>query len=184
MKKIVLSFTLIVASTSALFAQGMGHVRTQELLDTMDSRKQSEIALKDMEQLYVKELKESEAALQKEAMDLETKRKSSTPPSATVIKYSEERLQKKSQDLQQREQELQQMLQAQIGEMNKPILERVKKAIKTVAERKKLDFVTEETQSLYSNSTKDITKEVMIELLKLEAELKTKAVVAPVVSPK
>jgi outer membrane protein len=183
MKKIVLSLTFIAGTATAFFAQGIGHVRTQELLDTMDSRKQSEIALRDMEQLFVKELQESEAALQKEAADLEAKRKSATPPSATVVKYSEERLQKKSQELQQREQELQQMLQQQSSEMNQPILERVKKAIKIVAERKKLDFVMEETQSLYNNASKDITKEVMVELLKLEAELKVKNT-APSVTPK
>jgi outer membrane protein len=169
MKKITL-VVAIIASTLTLNAQNMGYVNTQKLLDTMQSRKTAMTTLQETEALFGKEVQESQASLQAEYQkylaikDLPT-------TSQTVKQYTEERLQKKEQELQARQQELSNMLQQQSAELNKPITDRVQKAIKIVAERKKLDFVIEETQSLYVNATKDITKDAMQELLKLEAEI-------------
>jgi Skp family chaperone for outer membrane proteins len=51
-----------------------------------------------------------------------------------------------------------------------PILERTQKAIAIVAERKKLNYIFDETVSLYFKGGIDCTAEVMTELLKLDAE--------------
>jgi Skp family chaperone for outer membrane proteins len=51
-----------------------------------------------------------------------------------------------------------------------PILERTQKAIAIVAERKKLNYIFDETVSLYFKGGIDCTSEVMTELLKLDAE--------------
>lgn len=82
--------------------------------------------------------------------------------------YEEEQLQKKQQAMQQREQELQQKMQQLGNELNEPILKRVKKAIEIIAGRKKLNYVVDETSTLYFAGGSDITNEVMNELLKLD----------------
>jgi Skp family chaperone for outer membrane proteins len=55
-------------------------------------------------------------------------------------------------------------------ELNKPILDRVQKAVEIVSERKKLNYVIDETVTLYFKGGMDITGEVLSELLKLDAE--------------
>jgi outer membrane protein len=175
MKKIILAIAM-VATSVALNAQNVASVNTQKLLDTMPSKKMSDNTLKDMEALYMKEIQEMQTALQAEYQKYLSIKDLPTT-SSTVRSYSEERLQKKQQELEQRQEELGQLIQNQQVELNKPITERVQKAIKIVSERKKIDYVLEEMQTLYSNPIKDITKEVMTELLKLEAE--AMKVVAP-----
>ena len=175
MKRLILVVALFAGSMSAIAQSNVAHVNTQKLLDTMPSRKAAEATLKDMETLYMSEIEESQKALQGEYEKYMATRETMSP---TVRAYTEERLQKKQQELEGRQEELGQMLQKQSGEMNKPILERVQKAIKIVSERKKVDYVLEESQTLYFNAAKDITKEVITELLKLENEI-TK-VVTPV----
>ena len=87
-----------------------------------------------------------------------------------IIKQNEEeQLQKKQQAMQLREQELQQKMQQLGTELNEPILKRVKKAIEIVAGRKKLNYVVDETSTLYFAGGTDITSEVRTELLRLDA---------------
>ena len=83
--------------------------------------------------------------------------------------YEEERIQKKQQGLQQREQELQQQISLLGNELNAPILKRVQKAVKTVSISKKLNYVIDESTTLYFDGGTDITNDVMLELLRLDA---------------
>jgi outer membrane protein len=168
MKRLILVVAIFAGSISAIGQGNVAHVNTQKLLDTMPSRKAAEVTLKDMEALYMSEIDQSQKSLQAEYEKYMATRETMSP---TVRAYTEERLQKKQQELEGRQEELGQMLQKQSAEMNKPILERVQKAIKIVSERKKIDYVLEESQTLYFNPAKDVTKEVITELLKLEAEV-------------
>ena len=68
-----------------------------------------------------------------------------------------------------RQQSLSQEMQAYSEELNGPILKRVQKAVEIVADRRKLEYVIDETNTLYFKGGVDLTKEVVIELLKLEA---------------
>jgi Skp family chaperone for outer membrane proteins len=86
-----------------------------------------------------------------------------------VQQYEEERIQKKNQAMQQREQELQQQIRSLGEELNAPILRRVQKAVDLVADRKKINYVVDETATLYFKGGTDLTSEVMVELLKLDA---------------
>jgi Skp family chaperone for outer membrane proteins len=83
----------------------------------------------------------------------------------------QEKLMKKQQALETRQQELEQQMQIYGQELNKPILELVQSAVNNVAESKKIQYVLDETVTLYFQGGLDITNEVMSELLKLEAEL-------------
>lgn len=90
--------------------------------------------------------------------------------SPMLIKIEEEKLMKKQQNIQDREQALNQEMQIYSQELNKPILERVQKAVEIVSERRKLNYVIDESVTLYFKGGTDITSEVIVELLRLDAE--------------
>ena len=77
---------------------------------------------------------------------------------------------KKQQALEERQQSLNAEMQAVSQELNKPILERVQKAVEVVSDRKKLSYVIDESVTLYFKGGMDITSEVLVELLKMDAE--------------
>ena len=84
----------------------------------------------------------------------------------------QEKLMKKQQGLETRQTELEQQMQIYGQELNKPILDLVQTAVNNIAESKKVSYVLDETVTLYSKGGIDMTKEVMTELLRLEAALK------------
>lgn len=165
MKKVVLVFSLLLSLTT--FAQTkVAHVNTQKLLDTLPSRKEAMKQLSEFEQKGGLEMKEMEEELQKIYSKYMADQATLTP---VMKQYEEERIQKKQMALQQREQELQQLMQKMAGELNDPILKRIQKAVEKVAAAKKINYVIDETTTLYFKGGADITNEVMIELLKLDA---------------
>lgn len=167
MKKLLL-IVIAVFSLSSLMAQSkVAHVNSQKLLDTMPSRKLAMSNLAELEKAYYGELKEMEEDLQK-VYKTYTEKADAMPPVARQVE--EEKIQRKQAALQQREQEIQQDLQNKAAAMNEPILERVKKAVEIVSDRKKINYVINEEATLYFKGGMDITNEVIVELLKLDAE--------------
>jgi Skp family chaperone for outer membrane proteins len=77
---------------------------------------------------------------------------------------------KKQQALEDRQGQLQQEMQIYGQELNQPILERIQKAVELVADRKKVNYVIDESQTLYFKGGIDMTAEVMVELLRMDAE--------------
>ena len=59
-------------------------------------------------------------------------------------------------------------MQAYSQELNAPILARVQKAVSIVAERLKLNYVIDESVTLYYSGGTDITADVVKELLILD----------------
>ena len=166
MKKLVLLVAFVGTIASFQEQTKVGHVNTQKLLDTLPSRKVALGQIGDFEKKGIAELKDMEAELQKiYAKYLQDKDKL-TP---VVQQYEEERIQKKNQAMQQREQELQQQIRSLGEELNAPILKRVQKSVDLVADRKKINYVIDETATLYFKGGTDLTSEVMVELLKLDA---------------
>jgi outer membrane protein len=165
MKKLVLVFAIFVSLTSIAQTK-VGHVNTQKLLDTLPSRKVAMQQIADFEQKGVAELKEMEAELQKIYSKYMAEQATLTP---VMKQYEEERIQKKQQAMQQREQELQQQMQLLGNELNAPILKRVQKAVDHVATAKKFNYVIDETSTLFFKGGTDLTNEVLVELLKLDA---------------
>lgn len=167
MKKLLL-IVIAVFSLSSLMAQSkVAHVNSQKLLDTMPSRKLAMSNLAELEKAYYGELKEMEEDLQK-VYKIYTEKADAMPPVARQVE--EEKIQRKQAALQQREQEVQQELSNKAAAMNEPILERVKKAVEIVSDRKKINYVINEEATLYFKGGMDITNEVITELLKLDAE--------------
>jgi Skp family chaperone for outer membrane proteins len=92
----------------------------------------------------------------------------SMPP---MIKENEQnKLMRMQQNLETRQAELEQELKVYSEQLNQPILDRVQKAIEIVAERKKLNYVLDQSSmTMYYKGGMDITNEVIVELLILDA---------------
>lgn len=170
-KLIVVIVALISFSSFQLQAQSkIAHVNSQTLYDTLPSYKSAKKQLEDYQAAGFKQLQEMDAELQKAYQKYMAERESLSP---LLQQFEEERLQKKQAELQQYEQELQQILGKMSQELNEPITKRITKAVEMVAERKKLNYVVEQSTTLYFKGGVDITNEVIVELLKLDA-LETK----------
>jgi outer membrane protein len=167
MKKLVLAVVIILSVGSVIAQQKIAHVNSQKLLDTLPSRKAAIDQLKLFEQNGVQELKEMEADFNKQVAIYEKARPTMSP---VIIKIEEEKLMKKQQALEERQQTLNTEMQAVSQELNKPILERVQKAVEVVSDRKKLSYVIDETVTLYFKGGMDITSEVLVELLRMDSE--------------
>ncbi|NBW72479.1 MAG: OmpH family outer membrane protein [Flavobacteriia bacterium] len=166
MKNILIAISLIISASS--FAQSkIGHVNSQILLDTLESRKQAIKELDAYKLEGMKELQEMNKAFEAAYVIFQQKEKDLSP---VLLKMEQEKMGRKQQELEARQQELEKGLQIYNDELNKPILDRITKAIEIVADRKKINYIIDESATLYSKGGIDCTAEVMIELLRLDAE--------------
>lgn len=166
MKKLILALVVVVLSVGSLSAQTkIGHINSQELLDTMPSRKAAIVKLQEFEVAGINELKEMEADFNQAYAKYERERPTMSP---VIIKIEEEKLMKKQKSLQEREQSLQQEIQVYSQELNAPILDMVQKAVKVVADRMKLNYVLDESMLMYFDKGIDITDAVTAELIKMD----------------
>ena len=167
MKKILLAL-IVVCSVGTLSAQSkIAHVNSQTLLDTLPSRKAAIVKLQEFEKAGVLELQEMEADFIK-SRDIYVANQNTWSP--VILKIEEEKLMKKQQNLQQREQSLQQEMQIYSQELNNPILEMVQKAVSEVSEKNKINYVIDETVTMYFGGGTDITNEVIGVLLRMDQQ--------------
>jgi outer membrane protein len=166
MKNLLLLVTIFV-SLSVFGQTKIGHVDSQKLLDTMQSRKIAMKKLDDFRAEGIKELQEMQKAFETAYVKFEQTSKDMSP---VLLKMEQDKLMKKQQDIEARQGELEQGLQVYNEELNKPILDRIQKAIEIVADRKKLSYVIDESAALYFKGGIDCTAEAVIEVLKLDAE--------------
>jgi outer membrane protein len=166
MKQILVALAVVFSSVG--FSQTkIGHVNSQKLLDTLPSRK---IALKKLEERQKEgmvELEEMQKSFEQAYRKHQETKKDKTP---MLIEIDEANLMKKQQAIEMRQQSLEQEIQAYNEELNKPILERIQKAIEIIADRKKLNYIIDESVTLYFKGGIDCTQEVMVEMLRLDAE--------------
>jgi outer membrane protein len=166
MKNLLLLVTIFV-SLSVFGQSKIGHVNSQKLLDTMQSRKIAMKKLDDFRAEGIKELQEMQKAFEAGYVKFESTSKDMSP---VLLKMEQDKLMKKQQDIEARQGELEQGLQVYNEELNKPILDRIQKAIEIVADRKKLSYVIDESAALYFKGGIDCTAEAIIEVLRLDAE--------------
>jgi outer membrane protein len=132
----------------------------------MPSRDLALKEIKEIEDEFKLELNGMYEEYEKTRAKLEAERATLSP---TIIKSREANLMNLGQRIQEREQTVQNELQVRAQELNQPIFDRVKQAVDIVAERKKLNYVIDASNMLYSKGGMDITGEVVVELLKLDA---------------
>ena len=167
MKKTILIIALMFTALSASAQMKLAHVNSQQLLDTMPSRLDAVEKLKKFEQDGYQELGEIQKDLEAAYKKYEQNKSTWSP---VILKIEEEKIMKKQQGLEDRQTALQQEMQIYTQELNKPILERVQKAVEIVSDRKKINYVLDESNTLYFKGGMNITDEVLIELLRLDAE--------------
>ena len=165
MKNVLLGL-FVVIGFSTLAQTKIGHVDSQKLLDTLQSRKDAIRKLDSMKTAGVEELKIMDADFQKAYQDYMTNQASKSPAERQII---EGRLMQKQQMLEATQASLEEGLQIVSEELNKPILDRVQKSIDIVADSKKLNYVLDVSATMYSKGGIDITSEVITELLLLDA---------------
>src|SRR5690554_4239647 len=167
MKKLMLALFVAVLTFGSVQAQSnLAHVSTQKVLDTMPSRKSAMVELERFEERAFRELQETQKKLQDDYNKLQSEKVGMSP---TAYKFEEDRLMRKSQEFQQRQQELDQQLKMLANELNTPVLERLQEAVNIVSKREKLNYVMDISALLYSDG-KDITNMVIVEALRLEKE--------------
>jgi outer membrane protein len=168
MKNVILSL-FVVVGFSAFAQTKIGHVDSKKLLDTLPSRKIAINKLDSMQTSGMQELQLLDAEFQKQYQAYIQDQVNKSPAERQII---EGRLMQKQQNLEATQAALEEGLQIMSEELNKPILERIQKAIDIVAERKKLNYVLDVTATMYSKGGIDITDEVIVELLLLDAAAK------------
>ena len=166
MKKTLSLVALLFVTNLAISQSKVAHVNSQSLLDTMPSRGLALKEIKEIEDEFKLELNGMYEEYEKTRAKLEAERATLSP---TIIKSREANLMNLGQRIQEREQTVQNELQVRAQELNQPIFDRVKQAVDIVADRKKLNYVIDASNMLYSKGGMDITGEVIIELLKLDA---------------
>mgnify|MGYP006170853425 FL=1 len=168
MKNVILGL-FVVIGFSAFAQTKIGHVDSQKLLDTLPSRKEAIKKIDSMKTAGMDELRIMDADFQKAYQDYMTNQASKSPAERQII---EGRLMQKQQMLEATQASLEEGLQIVSEELNKPILDRVQQSIDIVAERKKLNYVLDVSATMYSKGGIDITSEVIVELLLLDAAAK------------
>jgi outer membrane protein len=151
MKNVLLGLFVVIGFSTFAQTFKIGHVDSKKLLDTLPSRKEAIHKLDSMKTAGM------------------TNQASKSPAERQII---EGRLMQKQQMLEATQASLEEGLQIVSEELNAPILDRVQKAIDIVADRKKLNYVLDVTATMYSKGGIDITNEVIVELLILDAAAK------------
>jgi outer membrane protein len=166
MKNALLGLFVVLGFSTFAQTFKIGHVDSKKLLDTLPSRKDAIRKLDSMKTSGMQELQLMDADFQKAYQDYMTNQASKSPAERQII---EGRLMQKQQMLETTQTSLEEGLQIMSEELNKPILDRVQKAIDIVADRKKLNYVLDVSATMYSKGGIDITGEVIVELLLLDA---------------
>ena len=171
MKKILLIALVVMGAGFASAQSKIAHLNSQEIMEAMPSYKEAVTKLQTFEREGYEELQAMKDDFDKAVQDYQIQVQSGnlTP----VLQQSkEQRLAKKEQDLMERQQSLQTEMQAYSQELNQPILETVEKAVKIVSDRSSYDYVFDVSTLMIHNGP-DITKEVIEEIVKIEAAAAT-----------
>lgn len=167
MKKLLLIALVVMGAGFASAQSKMAHLNSQEIMEAMPSYKEAVTKLQTFEQEGYAELQAMKADFDKAVQEYQVKMQSGSL-SPVLQQTNEQKLAKKEKDLMDRQQSLQTEMQAYSQELNQPILETVEKAVKTVSDRNKYDYVFDVSTLMIHNGP-DITKEVIEEIVKLEA---------------
>lgn len=167
MKKLFFALAVALTSFTGVQAQSkIAHINSQTLLDTMPSRKAAIAEINELERRGSEELQLMSDNFQKEYYAYEARKATQGPD---MNAYDEKRLSKMQNDIQSRQMEIEEMLQIKSEKLNTEILASVKQAVDIVAKKKGLNYVIDESSTLFASGT-NITNDVIPELLRIDAE--------------
>lgn len=166
MKKLFFALAIAILSITSAAAQKIGHVNSQKVLDTLPSRRAAITEISMLQDMGVREMTEMDSTLQTYYMEYE---KNKSVWSALVRESYENKIRNYTMRMQEREQQIDGQLNQLSSALNQKSLDVVKKAVSTVSELKKLNYIIDESVLLYNSGGTDITPDVIKEALKLDA---------------
>lgn len=168
MKNVLFSVLFAIFGMFTLNAQSIAHVDREVVIDTLPSQAKAAAEIESFRKRAFEELRETQQKLQEDYRKLEEERERMSP---TAYKFEENRLNKKAQEFQERQMELEQQIQVITQEAYMPIMERIEKAIEKVAKLEKVDYIIDSSDpSFLYTGGKDLTNKVVQEALKLEKD--------------
>ncbi|MBO5611479.1 MAG: OmpH family outer membrane protein [Prevotella sp.] len=167
MKKVILM--LMLFAPLSIFAQKFGHLDSQALISSLPEAIRVQGELEALGKQYESELTAMQNELQKKAEDYD---KTKSTMNATKQAETEQSLQEMYNKIQQAASDNQQAFNKAQQEKLGPILDKVRKAIETVANNGKYVYIMEQSagQPIYVNTSisVDVTSEVKAELDKMK----------------
>lgn len=145
--------------------QKIAYVISDSLYNKLESTKAAQLTFQNYENEGYAELEAMQNEFQKKLAVFEQKVSGMTP---LMKKMEEDELRKRSSQIEERQQSLNAQLQQISVDLNKPILERISKAIDIVSVRNKYTYVLDKKDLLFWGGGIDITAEVLVELLILD----------------
>lgn len=168
MKNLLFSTLITFLGVFSLNAQSIAHVDRDIVIDTLPSQANAAAEIESFRKRAFEELRETQQKLQGDFRKLEEERDRMSP---TAFKFEENRLNKKAQEFQERQMELEQQIQVITQEAYMPIMERIDKAIEKVAKAEKVDYIIDSSDpSFLYTGGRDLTNKVVQEALKFENE--------------
>lgn len=166
MKKLQIITLLFILGLSSVFAQEKyGYINSQEIIDTMPSRKKMVRELTDFRTKSENELTEMNQKLE---LSYSKYMKSKDSLTLTARTYEESVIQNLQKQLQERQKELDANYQKLSQSMYLPIDAKLREAIKLVSEKNKIGLVVEKDNVWYVKGGVDMTPEVIKTVLNLD----------------
>lgn len=165
-----LAIAFVLFNVAIVSAQSkMAHVNSQDVMAAMPSYNE---AVKKLTEFQNAEQADLQSMIDDFQRALEVYKQQAEGMSPVRRQLEEEKLAKKEQAINERQQTIQRDIEAYSRELNAPIVEKLQKAIKNVADRGGYNYVVDITMVMIHNGP-DLTKDVITEVLKLESTAPT-----------
>ncbi len=165
MKKLVLIAGLFVAIAGSAFAQKIGYVNSQALLQELPAFKNAEANFENYRNQLQKKLEQKAQLLQS---DVQAVQRKAEQGELSPVQQEQEgaRIREEQTKLLQYEQEIGQQLATRQQEELQPIIDNVNNAIKSVAEADGFTYILDTSIGviLYADETMDVTDKVKAKL--------------------
>jgi len=163
-KTLFIALALTIGATTFANAQSkVAHIATQELVETMPAYKDAMSQLEKLEKTYDAEIKdmltEAQNTMQRYQSEAETVTEEENAKRASELQATERRIQEHSQRARQE-------LQKKENDLIRPVIEKAREAIQTVAREQGFDYVLDSTTGtgVILADGKDLMADVKAEL--------------------
>jgi len=163
-KTLFIALALTIGATTFANAQTkVAHIATQELVETMPAYKDAMSQLEKLEKTYDAEIKdmltEAQNTMQRYQSEAETVTEEENAKRASELQATERRIQEHSQRARQE-------LQKKENDLIRPVIEKAREAIQTVAREQGFDYVLDSTTGtgVILADGKDLMADVKAEL--------------------
>jgi Skp family chaperone for outer membrane proteins len=164
---VLLMFVLFAGGVSSQTHLKLAHVDYMKVIDSLPSKISADKDIEAFLQNGERTLTEMQEAYLAAVDTFQAKR---STMSEIMIELTEKQLAEQQQILQIKSESLQNDLQILNERAYKPIEEKLKKAIATVAEKHGVTYVLEASNLLYIGQSLDLTAEVRAEMLRLDTQ--------------